>query len=223
MFGSAIVLGLLGLPLMLLGRRPSLRVMQIWARGVLAALRILVGAQVTVRGREHLAPGGRLVAAKHQGMLDILIGLAMLPEPCIVLKQELMRLPIFGWYAWRTGMIPIRRDGGPTALRAMSAAARAALADGRQVLIYPEGTRKAPGAPPDYKSGVAALYRELQAPCTPLATNSGQVWPAHGMAKWSGEAVFEFLPPIAPGLKRAVFMAELQGRLEAASTALLSP
>jgi 1-acyl-sn-glycerol-3-phosphate acyltransferase len=131
-------------------------------------------------------------------------------------------VPIFGWYAWRTRMIPIHRGGGSTTIRAMSEAAAEALTAGRQVLIYPEGTRKAPGAPPAYKSGIAALYRELDAPCALMATNSGLVWPAHGLEKYAGEAVFEFLPPIQPGLKRASFMGDLERRIEAASNRLLA-
>jgi 1-acyl-sn-glycerol-3-phosphate acyltransferase len=221
-FGSALVLGVICLPSMLMGRRAALAVARLWARGVLGGLRLLVGARVEVRGLEHVPNGACLVAAKHQGMLDILVAVLVLPDPCIILKRELMGVPIFGWYARATRMIPIHRGGGAATVKLMTEAAARALADGRQVLIYPEGTRREPGAEPAYKSGVAAMYRELQVPCAVLATNSGLVWPPHGMAKHAGLAVFEFLPPLGPGLRRGTFMAGIEARIEAGSNALLA-
>jgi 1-acyl-sn-glycerol-3-phosphate acyltransferase len=220
LFGSALTLGTLCLPLMLGPRRAAYIPIRLWAWGALGALRLLVGARVEIRGRENLPAGGCLVAAKHQGMLDILIAVLILPDPCIILKRELMWIPIFGWYAWKSRMIPIDRKGGPATVRQMGQAAAAAIAEGRQVLIYPEGTRTEPGAPPAYKRGVGVMYQELQAICAPMATNSGLVWPGHGMAKYAGRAVFEFLPPIRPGLPREAFMAQLQQEIETASTAL---
>jgi 1-acyl-sn-glycerol-3-phosphate acyltransferase len=222
MFVLAIVMGLVCSPF-LLGPRDRVRgIVRLWVRVVLGALRLLCGVRVEVRGREHAPRGAALIPAKHQGMLDTIAPFLFLDDPCIVLKQELMRIPIYGWYAAKLEMIPVNREAGAKALRDLVHQAQAKLAEGRQIIIYPEGTRTAPGAPPDYKPGIAGLYRDLNTPCTPMATNSGLFWPAHGLAKSPGTAVFEFLPPIPPGLKRGTFMQELQARIETASTVLLA-
>jgi 1-acyl-sn-glycerol-3-phosphate acyltransferase len=176
---------------------------------------------VEVRGREHLPPGPCLIASKHQGMLDTLVALSLCEDPCIVLKRSLMRIPVFGWYAWKVGMIPIDRAGGAQTVRQMVAAARKALDEGRQVVIYPEGTRRPPGAAPAYKGGIGVLQKELATLCVPVATNSGKVWPAHGLIKRPGVAVFDVLAPIPPGLSRQAFMKALERDLEQASLALL--
>ena len=223
MFASAGVIGVGCLPLMLAPRRAAMLPIRIWAHAQFWALRVFIGARVEVRGRERLPSGGYLLASKHQGMLDTLVAMTLTPRPCIVLKRELAWIPIFGWYARKAGMIVIDRTGKPGDVRQMLAAARTALADGRQVLIYPEGTRRAPGAEAAYKGGIGLLYKELGVACAPVATNSGEVWPARGLLKRSGVAVFEVLPVIDPGLPRRAFMAELEARLEPASTALLSP
>jgi 1-acyl-sn-glycerol-3-phosphate acyltransferase len=221
MFISAIVLGLVCLPLLLGPPRAAMAPIRLWAKSQFGALRLLVGARVEIRGAERLPAGAFLLASKHQGMLDTLVAMTLTPWPCIVLKRELAKIPIFGWYARKAGMIILDRAGRPGDIRQMLDAARQALADGRQVLIYPEGTRRAPGAEPAYKGGVGLLYQELQAACAPLATNSGLVWPAHGLVKHPGVAVFEVLPAIAPGLPRKAFMRELEDGLERTSLALL--
>jgi len=132
-----------------------------------------------------------------------------------------MAIPIFGWFAGKAGMIPIDREGAAKTMRCLLKAASEAASEGRQVVIFPEGTRRAPGEAADYQPGVAGLYRELNIPCVPVATNSGRFWPASGLLKWPGTAVFEILPPIPPGLKRAEFMRRLESEIEAASARLL--
>lgn len=221
-YGLLAVMALVCLPLLAGPRRWAFAAVRVWARASLLALRVLCAVRVEVRGREHLPAGAALVAAKHQSMLDTVAPLLVLDDPAYVLKRELMRLPFWGWYAAKTDMLPIDREGGSATLRALVHGARERMADGRQVLIFPEGTRRAPGAEPDYKPGVAGLYRELAAPCTPLATNSGLFWPAHGWLRRPGVAVFEFLPPIPAGLKRASFMAVLEERIEIASARLIA-
>ena len=210
-------------PALLLPHRYAMGVIKLWARFVLFGLRWIAGVRVEFRGLEHRPAGPALIAGKHQGMLDVIVPFALLADPCIVMKKELMPLPSFGWFAWKTKMIAVDRSAHAKALKDMVKQARARRDEGRQIVIFPEGTRKPPGAEPDYKPGIAALYRDLDCPCWPLATNSGVHWPAHGFKRHPGVAVFEFLPPIAPGLKRAEFMAELENRLETASTALLTP
>jgi 1-acyl-sn-glycerol-3-phosphate acyltransferase len=221
MFALAIVVGLVCAPLLLGPRGPIRAIVRLWIRTVLAALRVLCGVRVEVRGREHAPTGAALIAAKHQGMLDTIAPFLFLDDPCIVLKKELLRIPIYGWYAAKLGMIPVDREAGAKALRDLLHRAQQKLAEGRQIIIYPEGTRTAPRAPPDYKPGIAGLYRDLGLACTPMATNSGVFWPAHGVARSPGVAVFEFLPAVPPGLKRGSFMQALQSRIETASTALL--
>lgn len=209
-------------PALLLPHRFARGVVKLWARSVLFGLRWIAGVRVEVRGLEHRPSGAALVAPKHQGMLDIVVPFTVLDDPCYVLKKELMYLPFFGWFAWKTGMIPIDRSAGSTALKSMVKRARVRLAEGRQIVIFPEGTRTPVGAAPDYKPGVAAIYRDLGAECVPFATNSGVHWPAHGFMRHPGVAVFEFLPPLPAGLKRPEFMTRLETRIETASTALLN-
>lgn len=223
LYGGIVLFSLLGAPWLLASRRAHMPVVRGWARSQIWGLRIICGVRVEQRGLEHRPTGPALIAGKHQGMLDIIAPFAVLDDPCFVLKKELMALPFFGWHAWKTDMLPVDRAAGASALKKMVAGSRARLADGRQILIFPEGTRQEPGAPPAYKPGVAALYKELGVPCVPMATNSGVHWPPHGFIRRPGTVVFEFLPPIPPGLKRAEFMGELQTRLEAASDALLRP
>jgi len=222
LYGLMLGLGLLSLPLLLAPRPLVMALVRFWVRLVLWGLRTMVGVRVEVRGLEHRPTGPALIGAKHLGMLDTIAPLIFLPDPCFVLKQELMRLPIYGWFAAKTGMIPVDRSGGSKAVRRLTTAALGRLCEARQIVIFPEGTRTEPGAPPDYKGGVAALYRDLQLPCTPMATNSGLFWPAHGFIRRPGTAVFEFLEPIPPGLPRARFMRELEGRIEIATNALLA-
>ena len=166
------------------------------------------------------SPAG--IAGKHQSMLDVIAPFAILPDNCFIMKKELRPLPFFGWFAWKTGMIAVDRSAHSKALKDMVKQARTRFAQGRQILIFPEGTRTPMGAAPDYKPGIAALYRDLECPCTPMATNSGVHWPAHGFRRYPGTVVYEFLPAIPAGLKRAEFMAALEARIEGASGAMLA-
>jgi 1-acyl-sn-glycerol-3-phosphate acyltransferase len=221
----------LSIPVYAVGLSPALvmpvpmaiKVTRAWARGVLFGLKWIAGVEVEVRGTDRIPSGAALVAAKHQGMLDIVALLAILPNPCFVLKKELMPIPFFGWFAWKTKMIAVNRAGHSTALRDMTRQARDRLAEGRQIIIFPEGTRTEPGVAGTYKPGVAALYRDVQATCALVATNSGVHWPAHGFRRFPGKVVFEFLEPAPAGLKRGAFMQLIEDRIEPASLALLGP
>ena len=208
-------------PALLMPVPVALKVVRMWARAVLFGLKHIAGVEVEVRGLEHRPRGAALVASKHQGMLDVVALLAYLPEPCFVLKKELMPLPFFGWFAWKTRMIAVDRSGHAKALKDMVRQAKDRLAEGRQIIIFPEGTRTEPGAPGDYKPGVAAIYRDLEASCALVATNSGVHWPAHGLKRYPGKVVFEFLEPAPAGLKRGAFMQLIESRIEPASVALL--
>jgi 1-acyl-sn-glycerol-3-phosphate acyltransferase len=181
-----------------------------------------VGAKVIFKGLEKIPPGACLVASKHQAMLETLAPFLMFPEPAFVLKKELLSAPVLGWYAQRMRMIPIDREANAKALKDLMRAARVSRDEGRQIIIFPEGTRQAPGVKGEYKPGVAALYRDLGIPCVPMALDTGRVWSARGLMRRPGTCTIEVLDPIAPGLSRDEFMRTLEERVEAASTALLA-
>lgn len=211
------ILSLIFLPVLLLPRGATIWLARVWSRVTFFGLKLFAGIDWEIRG---LAPKGPvLVAAKHMSMWDTLALYLALEAPGIVLKRELLRIPFYGWFLWKATAIPIDRTSGASALRKMGQAAKAVLADGRPILIFPEGTRKQPGDAPDYKPGVAGLYGMLGVACVPVALNSGAYWT--GFIKRPGTIVLEFLPAIPPGLKRAEFMAVLEQRIEAATAAIL--
>ncbi len=224
MYATMAIIGILGLPVMLLPRRAVIALMRLYARTVLLGLRLFVGIRVELRGREHIPDGPLLVAGKHQAMLDVFIPFLLFKDPIVVLKRELLWYPVLGWYCWRTGMVAIDRAGTARTVKKMLKAARARVPQGkgRQMIIFPEGTRAAPGAEPDYKpAGVRAFYKALQLPIVPVATNSGLCWPAHGLTRKPGKVVYEVLPPIEAGLPHKQMLARLVDELETASTRLL--
>ncbi len=184
-------------------------------------LRVFAGLRFEVRGP--LPPNGVLIALKHMSMWETMAIYLLLDNPAIVLKKSLQYVPFYGWYLTKARMIAIDRDGKANALRRMAAAARAELAEGRSIAIFPEGTRVKPGAAPDYKPGVAALYGQLGVPCVPVALNSGLFWTGPvGFLKKRGTIVIEFLPTIPAGLKRREFMDRLETAIETASNALIA-
>jgi 1-acyl-sn-glycerol-3-phosphate acyltransferase len=219
-FGSTALLGLLGLPFLLAPRRAVMAFGRFWARLVLALLRAIVRLDGEIRGIEHLPRGACLIAMKHQSAWDTLILPLVLGDPAVVIKQELLWVPFYGWYAARAGSIAIDRRGGAGALRRMLAAARDAAAAGRPIVIFPEGTRTAPGQTLSYQPGVAALYQALAVPLVPAAVNSGLYWGRRSFVKRPGRIVLSFLEPIPPGLPRREIMAELEARIETATAAL---
>src|SRR5262249_31403432 len=158
-------------------RRVIIRTMRVWAKAVFAGLRYIAGIRMELRGCEHVPQTGALIASKHLSMWETIAFHVLLPDPALVMKSELLKIPLYGDYARRARMIVADRKGGAKAMRAMIAAAQARIAEGRQIVIFPEGTRMPPGAPPDYKPGIAALYRQLGLPCIPVALNSGLHWP----------------------------------------------
>ena len=220
-FYSTLV-ALLMIPLFLAPRAWVTHVLRWYGAGTTVLLRLICNIRVEVRGRENLPKGAALIAAKHQCMFDVFGGFALLPDGCFVTKKELMWIPFLGWYARKAGMIVVDREGHANALRKLVADTRDRFKAARQLVIFAEGTRKAPGATPDYKPGIAALYRDLEMPVIPMALNTGVHWPAHGVLRYPGTIVFEFLPAIPPGLKRGEFMREMETRIEAATNALIA-
>ena len=181
-------------------------------------MRVIAGIAFEVRGTP--PKNGVLVAAKHMSMWDTMALYLTLDDPAVVLKRGLTLIPFYGWYVSKAGSIAIDRAGGAQALRRMAAVAKAVIAQGRSVLIFPEGTRKKAGAPPDYKPGVAGLYGQLGVECVPAALNSGLFWT--GFIKRPGRIVLEFLEPIPPGLKSREFMKQLEDRIEVATARLIA-
>jgi len=216
--GVSLVLHIVLLPLLLAPRSATVWAAKTWSRAVLFGLKHIAGQGMEVRGP--LPVGPVLVAAKHFSMWETIALVAMLRDPSIVLKRELLWIPLYGWFAAKHDMIPIDRASGAKAVRRMQAAAKRAAAAARPIIIFPEGTRKKPGAPPDYKPGTVALYALLGLPCVPMAHNSGLFWRGWFLRK-PGTVVVEFLEPIAPGLPRREFMSELQTRIEGATNRLL--
>jgi 1-acyl-sn-glycerol-3-phosphate acyltransferase len=211
------ILSLIFLPVLALPRGATVWLARLWSRLTFWGLKVFSGIGFEVRGAPPKGPV--LVASKHMSMWDTLALYLVLDQPAIVLKRELLRIPFYGWFLWKAAAIAIDRGGGARALRKMSNTARQVLGEGRPILIFPEGTRKKPGAAPDYKPGVAGLYAMLGVDCVPVALNSGAYWT--GFLKRPGTIVLEFLDPIAPGLKRDAFMALLETRIETATNRLL--
>jgi len=154
-------------------------------------------------------------------MVDVLWPWLYCSSPALIFKKELAVLPVFGWYALKLQNVMVDRGGHARALRNMLRRCRQLIARGRQIFIFPEGTRTLPGQHVDYKPGVAALYLHLDTPCVPVALNSGLHWPAHGLVRTPGTITVRILPPIAPGLTRKAFMATLEECIESASDKLL--
>jgi 1-acyl-sn-glycerol-3-phosphate acyltransferase len=212
----------LGSPLFFAPRSWAMHALAVHARFELFLLRHIVGLDIEVRGREHLPAGPCLVASKHQSAWETFALIPLFRDPALLMKRELFWIPFHGWFSYKFGMIPVDRDKGPSALRAMLREAKKRIAEGREIVIFPEGTRTSPGAPPDYKTGVALLYEALKVPCLPVALNSGVFWRRRSWRRLPGTVVVEFLAPIPPGLPRAEFLTRLEETVETASNRLLA-
>jgi 1-acyl-sn-glycerol-3-phosphate acyltransferase len=195
------------------GRGAVRAVADAWARFHGRCVVLLLGIRTRVEGRP--PAGSVLVAAKHQSMFETLELVALLDTPVVVMKRELAEIPLWGRLATTYGMIPVDRSGGAKALRRMVKQAEEAIGEGRQIAIFPEGTRVAPGEQPPLQSGFAALYRALGLAVVPVALDSGRLWP-RGFVKKPGIVTIRFGDPIPPGLKRQ----EVEARVHEAINAL---
>ena len=192
-----------------------------WGRCNLFLLRTICGLKAEFRGVEKIPRGGALIASKHQSTWETFALLWMFEDPTFILKRELTWIPLFGWCLWKAEMIPVNRGARGPALAAMTERAKLEVQRGRQIVIFPEGTRRPPGAEPMYKFGVTHLYAETGVPCVPVALNSGLFWPRRSFRRFPGTVVVQVCDPIAPGLEKAVFMTRLQDEIESASAKLL--
>ncbi|WP_279481877.1 lysophospholipid acyltransferase family protein [Aureimonas sp. SK2] len=197
------------------------RIVKGWARNSLWLLRNVAGTRSVIAKAETMPTGPAIVAAKHQSFWDVIALLLVVERPTFILKKELMGIPVFGWYARTMGMIPVDRSRRAAVLPSLVAGSRKAVAAGRQIVIYPEGTRSAPGTAPNYRPGIHYLYSELGLPVVPVALNSGLFWPRQAVRREPGTIRAEFLDAIPPGLEREPFISELRDRIEARSLDLI--
>ena len=191
-----------------------------WARTNQAALTAITGLDCEVRGRENIPDGPVVLACMHQSFWETAFLLTLFEDAAFVLKKELLSIPLWGWYSRKWGNVSIDRTGAAGALRKMLREARDRVEAGRPLVIFPEGTRAAPGEKRSLHVGVAALYVSLAVPVVPVALNSGAFWGRRAFLKYPGVITLEFLPPIPAGLDKRTFLAELQSRFEGASERL---
>jgi 1-acyl-sn-glycerol-3-phosphate acyltransferase len=219
---TLVVLFLAGIVLLPVAHATAVKAMQGLCRLLLWELRVVAGTAMAVRGLEHVPKGPLLVAGKHQSLWETFALLTLFDDPAMVLKKELTLIPVFGWYIRKLRMIAVERSAGSAALRGLVARAREERAAGRQIIIMPEGTRRAPDDPPDYKPGAAALYAALDVPCVPFGLNAGLFWPRRRFLRHPGVIVVEFLPAIPPGLPRRDFQARLEQAIETSTRQLVA-
>ena len=216
---NAIVLAL-SLPLVVVPRPAMMWAARRLASGSVDLLIVIVGLRYEVRGDRSLLQQPVIVASKHQSAWDTFIFYLLARDPAYVMKKELLSIPVYGWLTRKQRMIPIDRGAGAKALRELLRRSGRAIADRRQIVIFPQGTRVAPGTAAPYHAGVAAVYGRLGVPVVPVALNSGCFWPRRSFLKRPGKIIVEILPPIAPGLAKPAFMAELEQRIETATARL---
>ncbi len=210
-------------PTLLMPRIYAIRALQAWGRTANWLLKTMCNIKVEVRGAENIPPGPLLVAGKHQSLWETLMLPTLFDDPCMVEKKELFYIPIYGWpYTYKFRMIGVDRSAGSKALKSLIARGREELAAGRQIIILPEGTRKAVGADPDYKPGAAALYAALNVPCIPFGLNAGLVWPRRTFRRFPGTIIIEFGKAIPPGLPRKAFQQQMELAIEGITAKLVS-
>jgi 1-acyl-sn-glycerol-3-phosphate acyltransferase len=197
-------------------RKRAWFVPRFWAKTHLWLMKIIIGTDHVVLGKENLPEGSYILAPKHQSAWDTFAFLPWWPDPVYILKRELMWVPIFGWYIAKMDMIPIDRGNRMQAIASVNRGARRAVDHGRQIVIYPEGTRRSPGSEPAYKMGIVNLYEALNVPVVPIAHNAGLYWRRRSFMRYPGTIKVEILEPIQPGLGREAFRKELAHRIESA-------
>ena len=212
---------LVALPTFLMPRRAFMAVAKSWARSSVWLMRVICNTKVEVRGREKIPDGPLIVASKHQSMWETFALMQYFDAPLFIYKRELAWIPFFGWYLMKSGMIGVDRSGGLRSLMEMARRAPKEIRSGRQLIIFPEGTRTPVGAPPDYMTGVGQIYTSSGVPCLPVALNSGLFWPRRTFMRYPGTLVVEFLDPLPAGLTRKEFIVRIATEIEAATNRLV--
>ena len=220
-YGWTAIMAIVCLPALLLPQPAIAAVSRFWSRSNFLFLRAVNGIDYRIEGTGHIANGPAIYACKHQSAWDTMIFPVLLHDPVVVLKRELLMIPFYGWYARKYGSIGIDRKGGAQSLRKMLRDARRAIDSGRSIVVFPEGTRTAPGERRPYHSGIAALYADLGLPVVPVALNSGLFWSRRSILRRPGTITMRLLPPIPPGLDRRAFMARLEAAIEGAQAELV--
>jgi 1-acyl-sn-glycerol-3-phosphate acyltransferase len=212
---------IVGIPTYLMPRWAIMAIARYWARSSIWLMRVICNTKVEYRGLEKIPAGPLIVASKHQSMWETFALLQFFDQPLYILKRELLRIPLFGWYLIKSNMIGVRGTGGHALIQTMERAGEE-VRRGRQLIIFPEGTRMAVGAPPDYKSGVSLIYVKSNVACLPVALNSGLFWPRRTFMRYPGTLVVEFLDPLPPGLPRNEFIARIKTVIEDATNRLVA-
>ncbi len=210
------------MPVLLLPRRYIWIAVRSWAAANHWLLKWICGIEHEIVGFEKVPAGGIIVASKHQSAWETFTIAAMMPDPTFVLKRELQWIPLFGWYTLKARLIPVNRGARQAALDQIVQIGRERMKENRQIIIYPEGTRRPVGAEPAYKFGVAHLYGELNVPCVPVALNSGLYWPRRSLRFTPGRVRMEFLDPIMPGMEKTEFFKRLENEIETATARLVA-
>jgi 1-acyl-sn-glycerol-3-phosphate acyltransferase len=213
---------LFGSWLLLAPRRWAMAGLRLHGLASLWWLKVICATHYEVRGRENIPDGACLVASKHQSTWDTFALIPVFRDPAMVMKAELGWIPLYGWFSYKFQHIFVQRDKGPSALKAMIRDARDRAQQGREIVIFPEGTRRPPGAQPDYKPGFVALYDALHLPCVPLALNSGLFWPRRSFMRYPGTIIIEILKPVPAGLPRKQAGQLIQVSIETACARLIA-
>ncbi|MCY6383634.1 lysophospholipid acyltransferase family protein [Hoeflea prorocentri] len=208
-------------PYFLMRRKAAWVIPKNWVRSSNWLMEHIVGTTHSVEGLENIPKGGYIIAPKHQSFWDAIGLLPYLDDPFYILKRELTWIPLFGWYVNKMRMVPINRGSREKVMPAVLEQTRQQMADGRQLIIYPEGTRRAVGAEPAYRYGIARIYSELDVPVMPVAVVAGLFWPRRKFLRYPGNIKVHFLPPIPPGLPPEEFMQRLIDETESAVDKLL--
>ena len=212
---------LVAIPTFLMPPRAFMAIAKAWARSSVWLMRLICNTRVEVRGLEKIPPGPLIVASKHQSMWETFALMPFFDAPLFIYKRELAFIPFFGWYLMKSKMIGVDRSGGMRSLMDMARRAPKAIRSGRQLIIFPEGTRRPVDAPPQYMTGVGQIYANSRVPCVPVALNSGLFWPRRTFMRYPGTLVVEFLDPLPPGLSRKDFVARIAESIEAATNRLV--
>ena len=212
---------LVAVPTFLMPRRAFMAVAKTWARSSVWLMRVICNTKLEVRGLEKIPDGPLIVASKHQSMWETFALMPFFDAPLFIYKRELAWIPFFGWYLMKSGMIGVDRSGGLRSLMEMARRAPKEIRSGRQLIIFPEGTRTPVGAPPDYMTGVGQIYTSSGVPCLPVALNSGLFWPRRTFMRYPGTLVVEFLDPLPAGLTRKEFIVRIATVIEAATNRLV--
>jgi len=220
-YAVLVCLAIVALPTFLMPPRGLLTVAGWWAKASLFLMRVVCHINVEFRGVEKIPTGPLLVVAKHQSFWETFALMPFFDRPIFILKRQLMHIPVFGQFLIKTGMISIDRSAGVKALLDMTRRARAAVRGGCQLIIFPEGTRRAAGAPPDYKTGFAQIYSACGVQCLPIALNSGLFWPRRTFMRYPGTLVVEFLDPLPPGLPKGEYITRVRDEIEGATARIV--